>query len=679
MKAVVLSILVLFLVVHAAAADTLDTYYSTKPLGSAVGGGRTVFRLFAPTAARVELATFAQPEESTGTDRPMRRDSCGVWEAAIDGEHPGLYYGYRVWHADDDTAALPPLCPDPYAKALASFTTYLGERRSIVVGETPFDWQGDRGIQRDWRDLVIYEMHIRDLTAHPSAGAAQAGTYRGLIEPSRTGGIDYIARLGANTVELLPAQEFAGIELPYRDSLAGWFNTWNPYERNHWGYMTVSFFAPAAYYAEPWREMAWNRWMGKDAAAITQFKEVVRAFHTKGIGVMMDVVYNHVSEFERANLKQIDSAYYFRLDSAGRYISQSGCGNDLKTERPMVRRMIVESVLYWMQEYHIDGFRFDLARLIDWETIDTIAARARRINPAVVLVAEPWGGGYDPAGFSRHGWAAWNDQIRNGVKGQNPADGLGWIFGRWQGDNSPDRIKSYVNGTLARDPRGLFQEAGHSVNYLESHDDNTFGDFARIGLGDVKPDRKISSPEGNARLTALQMKLNKLGALFLLTARGPVMIGEGQEFARSKLIAPDARVRDPRQGTLDANSYNKDNATNYLNFDDAAANAPLLRYYRGLIALRARHRVFRRAAYGDAAFLEIPGNPFALGISLRDGRTDYLVLMNADNGRTARFDLPQGRWTVLVNGEMAGTRPLGRAAKYLEVEPKTGYVLMRDR
>ena len=132
-----------------------------------------------------------------------------------------------------------------------------------------------------------------------------------------------------------------------------------------------------------------------------------------------------------------------------------------------MRRLIIESILYWMKEYHVDGFRFDLGKLLDWETIETIISEARKVNPSVVFTCEPWGGGYDPAGFSKRDWAPWNDQIRNGIKGENPKDGLGWIFGQWYGNNSPKRIKSYVNGTLVRDTLGLFQKKEHSVNYLE--------------------------------------------------------------------------------------------------------------------------------------------------------------------------------------------------------------------
>ena len=266
-------------------------------------------------------------------------------------------------------------------------------------------------------------------------------------------------------------------------------------------------------------------------------------------------------------LKQIDKEYYFRLDEKGNYIAQSGCGNDFRTEAPMARRMIVESVLYWMKEYHVDGFRFDLGKLIDWETIELIIFEAKKINPYVIFVCEPWGGGYDPSGFSVRGWGAWNDQIRNGIKGENPFDGLGWIFGKWYGNNNPTRIKSYVNGTLTKDTLGLFQKSDHSVNYLESHDGYTLGDFIRLGLGDVKKDQVIKNVDEFVKLTPTQLKLNKLAALFLFTSRGITMISEGQEFARSKVIPFNIPVDDPHKGMIDHNSYEKDNETNYINYE----------------------------------------------------------------------------------------------------------------
>ncbi|HSP87230.1 MAG TPA: hypothetical protein VLN45_03800, partial [Ignavibacteriaceae bacterium] len=187
--------------------DELDKYYSDKKLGSFVENGKTVFRLFAPNAEKIFLKTFNQPEDTNGTEYEMIKDTDGVWEASIDGENYGLYYGYLVKHhgkkLDHNI-----VCIDPYSKAVATLNTYGNPRKSIVVKEGNYDWEGDEWIQRDWRDLIIYEMHIRDMTIHQSSGVKSAGTYKGLTEENRRGGIDYIYGLGVNTVELLPAHEF---------------------------------------------------------------------------------------------------------------------------------------------------------------------------------------------------------------------------------------------------------------------------------------------------------------------------------------------------------------------------------------------------------------------------------------------------------------------------------------
>jgi pullulanase len=391
----------------------------------------------------------------------------------------------------------------------------------------------------------------------------------------------------------------------------------------------------------------------------------------------MDVVYNHLSEFEYGNLKEIDKDYYFRLNPDSSYCAVSGCGNDLKTERPMVRRLIVESILYWMKEYHIDGFRFDLGKLIDWETIETIIYKAKKINPDVVFVCEPWGGGYDPAGFSLRGWGAWNDQIRNGIKGENPENGLGWIFGKWYGNNSPQRIKSYVNGTLTKDTLGLFQKASHSVNYLESHDGYTFGDFIRLGLGDVKPNEIIKNVDKNAKLNPMQLKLNKLGALFLFTSRGIIMISEGQEFARSKVIPLNEKADDSQKGMIDHNSYDKDNETNYINYKYAKLNKDLVDYYKGLIELRKEFGSFRRADYNKVRFMDLYDNNFALGYEVKHKNENFVVLFNASPNDPIVCELPEGKWEIIVNPEKAGIKLLKKVQGKLTVEPSSGYVLMK--
>jgi pullulanase len=653
--------------------DELDRYYSDKKLGSFVENGKTHFRLFTPNAEKVTLVIFSELEDTKGVEYEMTRDKDGVWETMLEGEKYGLYYSYKVKH----TGKRGVLCVDPYSRAVATLNTYFNPRRSIVVKENDYDWEGDIWIKRDWRDLIIYEMHVRDMTIHPSSEAKQAGTYLGLIEKNGRGGIDYIHGLGVNTVELLPVQEFANIEAPFKKSLHGKHNTWNPYERNHWGYMTASFFAPETYYSESVKEIEWDKWNGRDTKSINELKDVVKAFHKKGIGVIMDVVYNHLSEYEFGNLKEIDKEYYFRLDEKGHYLKHSGTGNDLRTERPMLRRMIIESALYWLQEYHVDGFRFDLAKLIDWETIEKLLEEAKKINPDVVFIAEPWGGGYDPAGFSQRGWASWNDHIRNGIKGESPVNGQGWIFGKWFGNNNPNRIKSYVNGTLVRDELGVFEKPEHSVNYLESHDGYTLGDFIRIGSGEVNEHQVIKDIDNFVKLSPNQLKLNKLAALFLLTSQGITMIHSGQEYARAKVIPLNTNADDPMKGMIDHNSYNKDNETNYINYNHAETNKELLDYYKGLIELRKKYPAFRRAKYDDITFYDINDNNFALGFHLSNNNDEFIVLFNANTSKDEEFLLPEGEWDVLVNKDTAGIKIINTVTKKLGLAPSTGVVLKR--
>ncbi len=655
----------------------LDEIYSNKKLGAFQEGGKTYFRLFAPTAVNVLLYLSDSADFNGGKYFAAQEDSDGVWEISFPKIENKKFYGYKVFHSKQEAEKEIPIAIDPYSKAVATFNTYMNPRLSVYLPHQKFDWEGDKWIRRNHNDLIIYEMHVRDMTADPSAGVSKPGTYSGLVETGKTGGLSYIKNLGVNAVELLPTQEFANIEIPYGKEFHGMKNTWNPYERNHWGYMTAAFFAPEAYYSEDVKNLKWNSWSGTEGKQINDFKNMVKSFHRNGIAVIMDVVYNHLSEYELGNLKQIDKEYYFRLDGKGNFLSKSYCGNDLKTERKMTRRLIVESVLFWMKEYHVDGFRFDLAAMIDWETVEDIIKEARKINPDVVIIAEPWGGGkYSPKEFSARGWAAWNDQIRNGVKGQNPHDGLGWIFGKMQGDNSIERIRSYVRGTLITDKGGIFQKAEHSVNYLESHDDNTLGDFIRLGLGKVKEGEKIKDLQSNAKLDDEELRLNKLAAMFLLTSRGMTMIAEGQEFARSKVVDWNASVPDEHKGEIDHNSYNKDNATNYLNFNFAKLNQDFVDYYSGLIAIRKNYPAFRRAKYNDVQFIET-NDDYLLAYTLTFNKSEFFVVMNANRDNGKEVNLPEGEWGILASPEKAGVKVSSIVSDKISAPRSSGFILMK--
>lgn len=648
----------------------LDKIYSDKKLGAFVENNKTYFRLFTPNAEDVSLVLFDNVEDSVGVVYDMLKDENSVWEVSLDGTFYGKFYNFLVKHKNKNAV----LCLDPYAKAVASYNYYFTPRKGIIIEENNFDWEGDTWIKNNWRDLIIYEMHIRDMTEHSSSQVKERGTYLGLTEKNKKGGLSYIKKLGVNAVELLPAQEFANVEIPYRKEFKGKFNTWNPYERNHWGYMTAAYFAPEEYYSINTRKLEANKWSGADAKQVNDFKQMVKAFHKEGIAVLMDVVYNHLSEYEFGNLKEIDKEYYFRLDDDGNYIAESYCGNDLRTEAPMLRRLIVESVLYWMTEYHIDGFRFDLGKLLDWETIETIIREAKKINPDVVFVCEPWGGGYDPAGFSLRGWGSWNDQIRNGIKGENPYNGLGWIFGQWYGNNNPDRIKSYVNGTLVRDEHGLFQKPEHSVNYLESHDGYTLGDFIRIGLRQVNPNhQKIYNVDEFVKLNDIQLKLNKLAAMFLFTSQGITMIHSGQEYARSKVIPFNQEIPDTNQGKIDHNSYDKDNEVNYINYNHAEINNELFEFYRKLIELRKKHPALRRSNYEDITFVTDENNPFAIAYKIESNGETLFVALNADNQKQFDVKLPKGDWEVLLSTDSF----FEKKNSIIKLNPKEGIIFKK--
>lgn len=662
--------------------DTLNQFYSEKKLGGQREGRQFVFRLFAPRATAVKLVLFERHDAETGREFPMQRDREGVWEFFAAENLAKKFYGYRVSGPSgkdelfDDRIVI----ADPYSHAVATKNHYTHPAKSLILPDENFNWEGDTFLKIPQEDLIIYEMHTRDMTAHPSSGVApeRRGTYRGLIQTGVKGGIDYIKSLGVNAVELLPIQDFAQIEPTLQENATA--N--NIYARNHWGYMTSYFFAPESYYATN-ATLAPGQWNGVDGRQVGEFKEVVKSFHRADMAVLLDVVYNHVSEYDQNPFKFIDKKYYFCLDAQGNFLSKSGCGNDFQTERPMARRLILDSVEYWMREYHIDGFRFDLAAMLDWETCEAILKRAREINPHAIIIAEPWGGGgYTPAEHSQHGWAAWNDQIRNGVKGWRPTGegDQGFIFGKWKNGTTMAHLRSYVTGTLKEDG-GLFQQKADAINYLESHDDHTLGDFIRIASGEVDEEQKIIDVDANARLSPTQMRMNKLAALFLFTSQGAAMLHAGQEFARSKVIAK-TDIADAHAGQIDHNSYNKDNETNWINYHHVELNRELVDYYRGLMALRRHHRAFRWSMKKDIEPITSVGE-FSLGYVLHHASSgdthDFVVLMNGDLQEPALFTVPTGNWEIVVNDQKAGTVALGKfPGGSLVVKPTSGIVLRRQ-
>lgn len=647
-----------------------DRLYSKKTLGCNIENGNFVFRLFAPRATEVKLALFKSVSGPAYETVSMRRDDDGIWEAEINKRLWGKYYGYYITTDSGSNTDYNQntLIPDPYSTSVSTQNNYHINARSYIHKDD-FDWEGDTWVApRDPRDLIIYEAHLRDLTAHPSARAEEAGTYNAVREK-----IAYLRKLGINAVEFLPLQEFANIEIPYKDTSTAVYNTWNPYERNHWGYMTTFFFAPENYYCSR-GHMDPDVYIKDEGRSAEELKGLVKALHEAGIAVLMDVVYNHTSNYDPHPFKLIDREYYYRLDDEGYYTSVSGCGNDLKTERPMVRKLIVESVLYWMKEYHIDGFRFDLAAMIDDKTLNTIIREAKKVNPNVVIIAEPWGGTYNPGHFSDLGWSSWNDQFRNGIKGQNPHDRPGFIFGHWDEGVTRRNLMRFLMGSLRADG-GQYREAAHSVNYLESHDDHTLGDFIRLYLDINREEDIITDRLAHGKLSPEEIRYHKLAAFILGTSQGMAMLHSGQEFGRSKVIEIND-VPDPDQGKIDHNSYNKDNSTNYINYRIAAQNQELIDFYSSVIRLRQIYPQLRKAERENLLPF-YSASEFGVGYHIlpeNDHENALIVLINGSVDETATYELPGGMWSRLFSTHSFENQ---RVINTITLEPSCGVILIQ--
>jgi len=349
--------------------DFLNKFYSDKAMGCTVSGGKTTFRVFAPRAVKVILCMFDKPY-TDDVDKPLQEgekqiemtmDKDGVWEASVNGELWGKYYGYRVAGPDGASEEFDAnvIVADPYSKAMATKQMAPQHHLTVIIDTSKYSWKSAKkyaGFKQE--QYILYEMNVRDLTML-SKDVKNKGTYDGLVEDGKQGGLAHIKELGVNAVELLPTQEFNEIEAPYMTKSKTFaYNTWNTYGRNHWGYMTANFFSPEAFYYEG--KIKENAWIGASGEQVFAFKRMVDIFHQNGIAVVMDVVYNHVSQYDKNALKLIDKKYYFWMTPLGTYDAHSGCGNDYKSSRPMSSKLIVDSCAYWIAEYRVDGYRFDL-------------------------------------------------------------------------------------------------------------------------------------------------------------------------------------------------------------------------------------------------------------------------------------------------------------------------------
>lgn len=594
----------------------LDSISTTKELGAHLDKTRgvTTYRLFAPRATAVHLNLFNTPEYEvqrpayrrlTPIERyPMIKDEeDGVWEINLLGHDTGRYYAFSVDGPQGNNEAFngQAFISDPY-----SFASAHSMNNSIVVDrEATNEWFGG-WTATNWsipkrEDLVIYETHLRDLTIHPSSGVAPnlRGTYAGVLATLGTGtGLDHLKKLGVNTIELLPTCEFENGTRDYG-----------------WGYNTVHFFAPEASYGR--QPLVGSQYY--------EYKTMIDGLHRAGFAVLMDVVYNHVGG---PNLfAMIDKKYYFRLTPDCKFVNFSACGNDIRTEAPMMRRFIVDNILYWMREFKVDGFRLDLAELIDMETMRQIEREARALNPDVILISEPWSiRGQNKEKLRGMWWGAWNNDFRYAAKD----------FARGRADR--EWMKKIITGSTEIWTANPLQ----AVNYLESHDDMALVD-----------EMSLRSDRNGKYVQSQEVAMNKLAATVLFTSLGMPMLNEGQEFLRSKYGI--------------SNTFNKGDAVNAIRWTDRerplAADA--MRYYTDLIALRQSDagQAFRTRLTPEAGYYQWitpESDPRALGYIVNaqhqhPGRAFVVLLNSSDTPTDFAIPLPPGNWRVIGDNTTINT------------------------
>ncbi|MBO7252063.1 MAG: type I pullulanase [Oscillospiraceae bacterium] len=620
--------------------------YTGHDLGAVWTAAKTIFRVWAPTAVQVSVnlyRTGTPGSDDQLAQLPMVPDVQGTWIAEAEGDLNGVYYNYLV-NVDGRTVEA---C-DPYA-----VTTGVNGERAMVLdlrSTDPVLWNKDKNPfkSKNICDAFIYELHIRDLSSNRSSHIKHKGKFLGLTETGKktrgghSTGLDHIKNLGVTHVHLLPVFDFGYTDESRR----------NP--QFNWGYDPVNFNVPEGSYAtDPFN----------GAVRVKEMKQMVKVLHDNGLAVVMDVVYNHVYQAEAFCFNKIVPGYFSRVIN-GTYSQGSGCGNDTASERSMVRKYIVDSVNYWADEYHIDGFRFDLVGLIDVQTIIEVMRTVHRKHPNVIFYGEGWHMntavtklGYPLAVQSNSsmmpGFSFFSDTIRDLLRGSvfcntHPGFVTGAVCAK-------DQLEACFMGV----PHWA-AEPYQSVNYVSCHDNNTL--FDRITLG---------APEASFETRA---KMNELAAAFCILSQGVPFMQAGEELLRTK---------PGKKNGFDENSYHSPDRVNSIKWEnlDKEEYQKTLEFYKGLIAFRKAHpslRLRTRKEVFKHIHSEYIPNDYAVAFHMDEKDQEIFVIFNADN-REVMVELPDGDWNVNIRQGQAGVEPLATAQGWVAVPPISAMVLTKKK
>ena len=640
--------------------------YAGDDLGATWSAESTTFRLWAPTASAVSVNLYTSGTEGTDdliASHELTADVNGTWVATVEGDLNGVYYTYSVTRKGETVEAV-----DPYAR-----TTGVNGNRGMVIdldSTDPAGWENDTYVtQENYTDAVIWELHVRDFSIDDASGMVNKGKYLAFTESGTTvpgtdiaTGVDYMVNLGVNYVHLLPVYDINSV-----DETVGGYN---------WGYDPKNYNVPeGSYSTDPYN----------GAVRVTEFKQMVQSLHENGIGVVMDVVYNHVADAGNFCFNKIVPGYFSRIQDDGSYQSNSGCGNDTASERAMVQKYIVDSVLYWAEEYHIDGFRWDLVGLIDYETINAVMEAVHAVNPDIIFYGEGWEmctwttkEGYvnkmtiQPNDTKVNGdsvFAFFNDTIRNVIHGGVfTATDKGFTSGNMTGSTKLTVSAGYTASSIWGSNGGSVDTPLQTINYASCHDNYTLFDNLTI---DVMDANGCTAEEAFAKAA----EMNNLAAAYYITAQGIPFIHAGEEMLRSK---PDAQ----QEVGFNHNSYNAGDEINSFKWatlqDERVAAS--VDYYTGLIAFRKAHPAMRLTTKADiiAAMTEIETyeNNVVAFVNNGAGLEEYPIvsIFNADSV-SHTVELPEGKWAVYVNKTTAGTEMLAIVEGTVEVEGTSAMIL----
>ena len=620
-----------------------ELYHFDGVLGPIYSRTGTTLRVWAPTATDVNLLIYKSTQGGLDMRIPMTKGRNGTWEHRLSGDQHLTAYNYEILFGTKKTEAV-----DPYVYAAA-----VNGQRGVIVDLTrtnPAGWRAQRApFSGNPTDAVIYELHVRDLGMNEASGIANPGKFVSLMEegtgtPANPTGIDAIADMGITHLQLIPIYDYASIDETRNDQ----FN---------WGYDPLNYNVPEGSYAtDPYDPV--NR--------ILELKSAIKYLNERGIRVIMDVVYNHVYDVSTHSFQKIVPGYYFRTNPDGSWANGTGVGNEVASERSMVRKFIVESTTYWAKEYGLGGFRFDLMGIHDIETMNQIRAEMNKIDPTFVIIGEGWNMGNildaekkanQLNAYQMEGIAHFNDGIRDGIKGSvfNSSDN-GWATGK---SSARDQVMAGIVGQINYGG-GIGGQWGEiapsqSVSYVEAHDNLTLHD-------------KLLASVPGASGEDLS-RIHRFASSIALLAQGVAFIHAGQEFERSK--------------DGDENSYKSPDSINALRWAERSNNQVTVDYFKGLIELRKKHPAFRmRTSSAIKRNLEFFGPTTVIAYEL-DGTSagdswSKIVVIHNPNESSVSISLPAGSWDIAVRGEKAGTSTLGNASGYVNVEPQSTMVLFQD-